>query len=163
MVRRCRSFLLAWAALCAFGPPALAAGDAIARGPSHEPAPFRYDPAAWQKVPREFLDDAPACILYAATTCLVEADGTVETVVHELTRLNSRKSLEKLGEFRQISYNPAFEKLTLNEARIHKRGGKIIAVAPRHMHLRDASTDFQVYDPDKQLVLSFPSLEVGDV
>ena len=27
----------------------------------------------------------------------------------------------------------------------------------------DVSTDFQVYNPDKQLVISFPSLEVGDV
>ncbi|HKB39440.1 MAG TPA: DUF3857 domain-containing protein [Gemmataceae bacterium] len=163
MLRRCRSFLLACAALCLFGSPAVAAGWPVARGPSREPAPFRYDASAWQKVPREFLDDSPACILYAASSYLVEADGTVETVVHEVTRLNSRKSVEKLGEFRHITYDPAYEKLTLNVARIHKPGGKIVAVEPRHVHLRDVSTDFQVYDPEKQLVISFPTLEVNDV
>ena len=30
------------------------------------------------------------------------------------------------------------------------------------MQLRDVATDFQVYDQDKQLVISFPNLEVGD-
>ena len=29
--------------------------------------------------------------------------------------------------------------------------------------LRNVATDFQVYDADKQLIVSFPALEVGDV
>src|SRR6266567_3124944 len=142
MLRRCRSLLLC-AALATLGPPAAAADWPVPRGPSREPDPYRYDPAAWKAVPREFLDDAPACTLYAATTHLVGADATVETVTHDVTRLNSRKSVEKLGEYRHVTYEPAFQKLTLNEARIHKPGGRVVAVEPRHVHLRDVGTDYQ--------------------
>src|SRR5262249_25181299 len=80
-----------------------------------------------------------------------------------VTRLNSRKSIDKLGEYRNVTFNPAFEKLTLNTARVHKPTGRAVDVEPRHLHLRDVGTDYQVYDPDKQLVLSFPTLQVGDV
>jgi tetratricopeptide (TPR) repeat protein/transglutaminase-like putative cysteine protease len=144
--------------------PARAADDwPVPRGPSREPSPFRYDPGLWKAVPKAFLEDAPACVLYAGNTYLVEADGTIETITHDVTRLNGRKGVEKLGEYRQITFNPAFQKLTLNEARIHKADGRIVSLEPRHVQLRDVATDFQVYDHDKQLVLSFPSLEVGDV
>ncbi len=162
MVRAFRSLLLC-AALFAVVPPARAAEWPVARGQSREPDPYRYDAAAWKKVPPDFLDDAPACALYAATTHLVDADGTVETIVHDVTRLGSRKSIEKLGEYRHVSYDPAFQKLTLNVARVHKRGGRAVDVGPRHVHLRDVGTDYLVYNPEKQLVISFPSLEVGDV
>ena len=50
----------------------------------------------------------------------------------------------------------------LNEARIHKADGKVVRVLPRHVHLRDVGTDYQSYDPEKQLIITFPSLEVGD-
>jgi tetratricopeptide (TPR) repeat protein len=143
--------------------PSLAATWPVPRGASREPNPYRYDPAIWKTVPAEFLDDAPACILYASTTNFVESDGTIETITHEITRPGSRKSVEKLGEFRGISYTPAYQKLTLNEARLHKASGKVIEVEPRHVQLRDASTDYLVYNADKQLIISFPSLEVGDV
>jgi tetratricopeptide (TPR) repeat protein/transglutaminase-like putative cysteine protease len=135
----------------------------VPRGPSHEPAPYRYDPAAWKTVPQDFLDDAPACTLYAAATSLVESDGTVETVSHEVTRFNSRKAVEKLGEYKNIVYSPAYQTLTLHEARVHKPDGRTIDVQARHVQLRDLATDYQVYDRDKQLVISFPTLEVGDV
>ncbi len=72
----------------------------IARGPSREPLPYRYDPVVLKTIPKAFLDDATACILYAGTSHLVEPDGTVESVSHEITRLNSRKGIEQLGEFR---------------------------------------------------------------
>jgi tetratricopeptide (TPR) repeat protein len=146
--------------------PAARPGDAtwpVPLGPSREPAPFHYDRAAWKAVPRDFLDDAPACTLYAATTHLVEADGTVETTSHEVTRFNSRKAVEKLGEYKNIVYTPAYQKLTLHEARIHKADGRTVAVEPRHVQLRDLATDYQVYDRDKQLIISFPTLEAGDV
>jgi tetratricopeptide (TPR) repeat protein len=146
--------------------PAARPADApwpVPRGPGHEPAPFRYDPAAWKAVPHEFLDDAPACTLYAATTHLVEADGTVETITHEVTRFNSRKAVEKLGEYKNIVYTPAYQKLTLHEASIHKADGRTVAVEARHVQLRDLATDYQVYDRDKQLIISFPTLEAGDV
>ena len=60
-------------------------------------------------------------------------------------------------------YTPAYQKLTLNEARVHKADGRIIDVEPRHAQLRDLVTDYQVYDRDKQLIISFPTLETGDV
>src|SRR5262249_39622585 len=149
--------------LCLAGPAAAADGWPVPRGPSREPAPYAYDAARWKTVPRAFLEDATACTLYSGTSHLVEADGTIETTVHDVTRLNSRKAVEKLGESRNITFDPAFEKLTLNVARIHKAGGRVVEVKPRHVHLRDVGTDYQVYDPEKQLVVSFPSLEVGDV
>jgi tetratricopeptide (TPR) repeat protein len=135
----------------------------VPRGPSHEPAPFRYDRAAWKTVPHEFLDDAPACTLYSATTHLVEADGTIETITHEVTRFNSRKAVEKLGEYKNVVWTPAYQKLTLNEACIHKADGRTVAVEPRHVQVRDMATDYLVYDRDKQLIISFPTLEAGDV
>ena len=114
-------------------------------------------------LPRSFIDDASACILYTSTSHLIEADGTVETITHEITRLGSRKGIDSLGEYQAITFDPNYQKLTLNEARFHKRDGKIVPIEPRHVHLRDVATDFLVYNPDKQLVISFPNLEVGDV
>jgi tetratricopeptide (TPR) repeat protein/transglutaminase-like putative cysteine protease len=134
----------------------------IPRGPAHDLAPCQYDPSILKTVPKEFLEDAPACILYTNVTNLVEPDGTIETITHEITRLNSRKSLEKLGEYRNISYDPSFEKLTLNEARVLKPDGRTLPVEPRHVQLRDQITDYLVYDRDKQVIISFPMLEVGD-
>ena len=109
-------------------------------GPSHEPAPFHYDAKLWKDVPKDYLDDAAACILYAGTTYLVEPDGTVETIVHDVTRLNGRKGVEKLGEYRNIAYDPAYETLTLNTAVIHKADGHDAPIeaarraAPRREH-----------------------------
>lgn len=135
----------------------------IERGPSHEPAPFRFDSKLLKTIPKDVLDDATACILYSGTTHLIEPDGTVEAISHEITRLNSRKGIDKLGEYRAIMFDPTFEKLTLNEARIIKSDGKIVPIEAKHVQLRDVATDFQVYDQDKQLVISFPNLEVGDI
>ncbi len=144
-------------------PAAVRAGDwPVPRGPSREPAPYRYDAKLLKDVPKAYLDEAAACVLYSGTTHLIEPDGTSETISHEITRLNARKGIEKLGEYRSISYNPAHEKLTLNLARVLKADGSFVDIEPRHVHLRDASTDFLVYDPEKQLVISFPNLQVGD-
>jgi tetratricopeptide (TPR) repeat protein len=135
----------------------------VPRGPSHEPNPYRYDPEQFKRLPKEFLEDAAACVLYAGNTHLVQLDGTIESIVHEITRLNGRKGVEKLGESRNIAYDPSYQKLTLNEARIHKADGRTLEVEARHVQLRDVATDYQVYDHDKQLIISFPTLEVGDV
>jgi tetratricopeptide (TPR) repeat protein len=134
----------------------------VPRGASREPAPHVYDPKSLDKVPRAFFDDAVATVLYSGNTHIVEKDGTIETITHEITRLNGRKGIEKLGEYRNIVFAPSYQKLTLNAARIHKAGGKITEVLPRHLHLRDVGTDYLVYDPEKQLIITFPSLEVGD-
>jgi tetratricopeptide (TPR) repeat protein len=146
-----------------FAGPSSAAGTwPVPRGPSREPNPYRFDPAILKRLPKAFLEDAAACVLYAGNTHLVEADGTIETITHEVTRLNGRKGVEKLGEARNIVYDPSYQKLTLNEACIHKADGRKLAVEARHVQLRDVATDFQVYDPEKQLIISFPTLEVGD-
>ena len=76
----------------------------------------------------------------------IEADGTIETISHEVTRFNSRKAIEKLGEYKNIIYTPAYQKLTLNEARVHKADGRTVAIEPKHIQLRDVTTDYQVYD-----------------
>jgi hypothetical protein len=90
--------------LAGFATP-LRAGDGwpVPRGPSHEPEPYHFDPAQLKRLPKEFLEDAAACVLYAGNTHLVEADGTIETITHEITRLNGRKGVEKLGEARNIA------------------------------------------------------------
>jgi tetratricopeptide (TPR) repeat protein len=134
----------------------------VPRGPSREPQPFTYDLKA-SKVPKEFLVDAGACVLYSGSTYVIEEDGTVETTTHEVTRLNSRKAIERLGEYRSIYYDPTFQKLILHEARVIKPSGKAVPIEPRHANLRDVSTDYFAYDRDKQLVISFPNLEVGDI
>src|SRR5712692_1724664 len=109
----------------------------IPRGPSREPLPYRYDAKVLKTIPKGFLDDSTACVLYSGTTHLIEPDGTVEAISHEITRLNSRKGIDKLGEFRSISYDPSYEKLTLNEARVIKANGKIVPIEPKHVQLRD--------------------------
>jgi tetratricopeptide (TPR) repeat protein len=135
----------------------------VPRGPSREPAPYRYDSKVWRAVPKQFREDAPAVILYSGTTHIIEDDGTIETTTHEVTRLNGRKGVEALGEYRNIYFDPDYQKLVLNEARVLKANGTIVAIQPKHVQLRDVATDYQIYDPDKQLVISFPNLEVGDV
>jgi len=145
--------------------PAAQAADAwpVPRGPSREPDPYTTDVKKPPAIPREFLDDASACILYAASTYRLEADGTVETTTHEVTRLNGRKGVEKLGEHRGVSWDPAYEKVTLHLARVHKPDGTVVEATPRDAQVRDVGTDYQVYDTDKQLIITFPTLGVGDV
>src|SRR5262245_16828175 len=135
----------------------------VPRGPSREPDAYTYNPADWKAVPKDFLEDAPACFLYAASTDLVEPDGTTESVVHEVVRLNSRKAVEELGEHRNMTFVPAYEKLTVNLARVHKPDGKVVEVEPRHVQLRDTATNYLIYDSGKQLIISFPTLAAGDV
>jgi tetratricopeptide (TPR) repeat protein len=131
-------------------------------GPSQEPKPFHYDAKYLREVPKDFLEDAAACILFTRSSYLVEPDGTIVSTTHEITRFNGRKGIEKLGEYRSIYFNPRYEKLTLNEARVLKADGTMVMVQPRHVQLRDVATDYQVYDDDKQLVISWPNLQVGD-
>src|SRR5271163_1325074 len=96
----------------AFSTAAAPAADSwpVPRGASREPNPYRYDPKQWKSVPKEYLEDSAACVLYSCTTNLVDADGTVETISHEITRLNGRKGIEKLGEFRGMTYDPSYQK-----------------------------------------------------
>src|SRR6516165_1320762 len=134
----------------------------VARGPSHEPSPYAFRAGDLKQLPKDFLDDAPACIVYSSTTHLIEDDGTVEAITHEVIHFNGRKGIEKLGEYRKLYYEPTFEKLTLNDALVHKADGRIVAIEPAHIQLRDLNTDYAVYTRGKQLIISFPNLEVGD-
>lgn len=160
-----KAILLLSYLLCPIPEPLLRAEEAwpVPRGPSREPSPYRFDYQSLDKIPRHFLDDAAATILYAGSSYLLDKEGTIETIIHEVTRLNGRKGIEKLGEFRGITYSPSYQKLTLNEARIFKPSGTVLSIEPRHVQLRDVATDYQVYDQQKQLIISFPGLEVGDV
>ena len=140
MLDRYRHFRVSLAILLIFTATSLRASDAVrwpvARGPSHEPVPYHYDPALWNSVPHGFLDDAPACILYSGTTQFVEPDGTVETFSHEVTRFNSRKAIEKIGDYRNIVFAPSYQTLTLHDAQVHKANGRTIPVEPRHVQVR---------------------------
>src|SRR5262249_45992236 len=147
-----------WAAL-----PLQAADWPVSRGPSREPAPYKYDPARLKAVPRDFLEDASACILYAGTTYLVEADGTVETITHTITRFNGRRGIERLGEHRDVLFDPSFQTVTLNEARVVKPDGRSVPLRPGDAHLHDEATDYSSYRNRKELILSSPALEAGDV
>jgi len=133
------------------------------RGPSREPVPFVFDRESLKKIPAEFLTDYPAAYIHASTAYRIEADGTVEATTHEVIRLNNRKGIDKVGEHRNISFVPAHEKLVVNEARVIKTDGSFFAVEPRGFQLRDVPTDYQVYDASKELIISFPALEVGDI
>jgi tetratricopeptide (TPR) repeat protein/transglutaminase-like putative cysteine protease len=148
--------------LCLVSPAWLRADDdwPVSRGPSREPLPFKYDPKT--PLPKEFLD-AGACVLYSGSSYVVEEDGTVEATTHEITRLNSRKAIERLGEYRSIYFDPTFQKLVLHEARVRKTDGKIVPIESRNVNLRDAGTDYFAYNRDKQLVISFPNLQLGDI
>src|SRR5438105_3985154 len=75
--------------------PAQAADSPVAQGPSHEPAPYRFNPAATLKAPKTFLEDGPACYLYTGSWFLIDADGTEENIVHEIIRLNNRRGVEQ--------------------------------------------------------------------
>jgi transglutaminase-like putative cysteine protease len=156
------ALLLFLIAVTETGVPLRAADWQVKRGPSREPVPYRYQPDLWKTIPKAFLEETPACILYSGASYRIEEDGTIETVSHEVVRLNGRKGIEKVGEYRKITFDPSYQTVTLNEARVHKADGRQVPIASKHVQLRDVSTDYLVYDRDKQLVFSFPGLEVGD-
>ncbi len=124
---------------------------------------FVYSEALLRTVPAEFLRDAPACYLYSGTTETLEPAGVLSSTTQECIRLNSRRGIDQFGEYRNITFNPAYEQVTLHAARVHKARGGSRDVEPRHLHVRDVNTDHHVYDPSKQVVISFPNLEVNDV
>ena len=56
-----------------------------------------------------------------------------------------------------------FEEASKEFIKWNKANGKVLPVEPRHLNIRDSNTDYFAYDRDKQLVISFPNLEIGDV
>jgi transglutaminase-like putative cysteine protease/tetratricopeptide (TPR) repeat protein len=150
--------------LAATAYPLDAADWPVPRGPSHEPEPFVFDSKKPPACPKEYLDDYGAVVLYSSTSHRLLDDGTLETTVHEVTKLNGRKAVEDLGEYHYASYMPGWQKFMLHEARIHKADGAKVDVEPNHVSVRDSSgDDALVYDVSKQVTISFPNLAVGDV
>jgi len=134
----------------------------VTRGRSSEPDPYIYDRQV--ELPKEYLEDYGAVVLFAGTTHRWFDDGTIETTVHEVTRLNGRKAVEELGEYHYATFMPSYQKFVLNEACIHKANGVKVEIEPHHVTVRDsASDDVLVYDVSKQVLISFPNLAVGDV
>lgn len=133
----------------------------IARAPAE--TKIKYSADMLRGVPAEYLQDAAACYLYSGTAHTLERDGTLNATTHELVRLNTRRGIDQMGEYQSITFNPSYEKVVLHNARVHKTNGAITEVAARHVHIRDTNTDHQVYDACKQVMVSFPDLEIGDV
>lgn len=160
---RARAGLLIWLFLyCSLVPAEAPKTWPVKVAPAREPASAKFSPELVKAAPAEFLDDYPACVLHAATKYRIEADGTVEITCQELIRLNARKGIEQVGEYKTITYAPAYETLTLHAARVHKAAGGTVDAGPRHVQLRDVNTDHLVYELSKNLIVSFPALEVGD-
>ena len=134
----------------------------VARGASREPEPFVFNRDMLKKVPAAFMNDYPAFYIRAGSWHLIEEDGTVETVTHEIIYVNNRKGIEQIGEYRNISFRPDYEILTVNELRLLKADGQQVAIEPSHLQLRDVHTDYYVYDASRELIVSTPGLEVGD-
>jgi tetratricopeptide (TPR) repeat protein len=135
----------------------------VPHGPAKYAAPCTFDPVLCKRLPAAYLDDASACVLFSGTTHRLLPDGSVETSTQELIRLNGRKGIDQLGEYKSITFTPSYEQVTLHEARVHKAKGGVEVVAARHVRVRDVNTDHQIYDLSKEVVISFPGLEVGDV
>src|SRR5207302_138097 len=121
-------------------------------------------------LPPEYLNDAAACYLYSGTVQSLAADGVLTSTTMEVIRLNTRRGIDQVGEYRSITFNPSYEKVTLHSARVHKAspdasapGVRIQEIDPRHVQIRDVNTDHQVYDSSKQVVISFPNLDLSDV
>jgi tetratricopeptide (TPR) repeat protein len=142
---------------------ARAAEEPVARGPAHAPTPYRYERGLLKQVPRAFLDNGPACVLYDCCADLLQPDGSDEEVYHQVIRLNNRKGVEALGEFHQIVFDPSYQKLTLNRACVHKAGGGSVAVRPQDLQLRDSNIDYLDCHRQRELLISFPGLAGGDV
>lgn len=140
--------------------------------PAASPAPKRSDVGARQETreqidaliktapgPQEFPDDA-VLILLKSVRHRVEADGTGETEVHELTRV-----LQEAGKpFSQIHlpYNQAREDLTVHTAQTIKPDGRRFA-ADRSLVQDTAVFQSQPLFSDlrvRQMVL--PNVAVGD-
>ncbi len=133
----------------------------VARGAA-EPKALAYRPEMLKSVPKEYLTEYAACCLFSGVTVRVDDTGASEDVYHTLVRLNNAAAVEEQGECR-ILFQPEFQTLILNEARVHTARGETIDIRPEHIHLRDMNTDYQVYSTAREAIISFPGLTVGDV
>jgi hypothetical protein len=137
----------------------------VKRGPSREPTPYRYRREQLDNIPREFLEEADACIVYMADVRLLSGPphSQEEFVHHRVIRCNRAAAFPQVGEFRDIRYEPNNENLILNEAAVHKPDGRVLAVRPDQVRVRDLNTTFLKYSDRKMLIVSFPGLEAGDI
>jgi hypothetical protein len=82
-----------------------------------------------RSAPAGYLQDAAACYLYSGTHHTLDRDGTLHAATQELIRLNTRRGIDQMGEFRSIAFNPHYEKVVLHLARVHKAAGPIEGTA----------------------------------
>lgn len=134
----------------------------VTRAPADGLEPLSYNPQLVQTLPRELLQDYPATYLVHREQHSLQPDGKEVTLVQQLLRLNNRLAVEELSE-QQIKFLPSSQTLVLHTACLHTSNGTQIALLPHQAHVRDANTDFKVYDQAQQLVLSFPARTPGDV
>jgi len=134
----------------------------VPRAPADSLEPLRYTPQLLHCVPQDMLRDYPAVYLLYREQHTLRPDGKEVTLVQQLLRLNNRLAVEELSE-QQIEFLSATQTLLLHVARLHTAEGMQLDLLPHQAHLRDANTDFKVYDQSRQLVLSFPARTPGDV
>lgn len=134
----------------------------LKREPSPAWAPLPDNPQDASKVPPEWLDEHGAVYLHNSTRILLATDGTTTTSSTQIIRLLGRKAIATLGDHREIVFDPSFEKCSLNHAFVVGANGGRRELEPRHCQVRDVVTDFAIYQNDKQAILSFPGLQVGD-
>ena len=134
----------------------------LKREPSPAWAPLPEKPQDASKVPPEWLEEHGAVYLHNSTRLLLSPDGTTTTSSTQIIRLLGRKAIAALGDHRDIVFDPSFEKCALHHAFVVGTDGKRRELESRHCQLRDVVTDFAVYQNDKQAILSFPGLQVGD-
>lgn len=166
-------FLAVWAAISLLpqgiraepptnAPPGAPTEWVLKREPSPAWAPLPENPGDASKVPVEWLDEHGAVYLHNSTRLLLTPDGTTTTSSTQIIRLLGRKAIATLGDHRDIVFDPSYEKCVLNHAFVVGTDGQRRELESRHCQMRDVVTDFAVYQNDKQAILSFPGLQVGD-
>lgn len=140
-------------------PPA-ASPSVVERGPSTETAPFVFDRSHLEQAAARYVGHDAWYLLWKESHELLPG-GDVVVTTHTIAVANNRHALDLLGDS-LIWFDPSCEQLTLNEARLHKRDGSIRPAAAENLLLRDDNSDPLVLEPEKQLIVSFTGVEVGD-
>jgi hypothetical protein len=134
----------------------------LKRGPAPAWAPLPENPQDASRVPAEWLEEHGAIFLHNSTRLLLSPDGTTTTTSTQILRLLGRKAISTLGDHRDIVFDPSYETCVLHHAFVVGGNGQRRELESRHCQVRDMVTDYAVYQNDKQAILSFPGLQVGD-
>jgi len=135
---------------------------AIKRGTAPDWAPLPEINLVAGKVPTEWLEEHGAIFLHNATRLRLATDGSITINSTQIIRLLGRKAIATLGDHKEILFDPSYQSCTLNNAFVVAPDGQRRELEARHCQVRDMSTDYSVYQNEKQAILSFPGLQVGD-